>query len=62
MASVKKEEELFDLAARLEHETEKAYLLHDGTKKAWVPKSKVEDNGDGTYTMPLWLATDKGFV
>jgi hypothetical protein len=62
MANTKKEPELFDLAAELRHETEKAYLLHDGTKQAWVPKSQVEDNGDGTYTMPLWLATERGFV
>ena len=62
MASVKKKDELFDLTAELEHQTAKAYLLNDGTKKAWVPKSQVEDNEDGTYTLPMWLAVEKGFV
>jgi len=54
--------ELVDLTAEIRHETEKAYRLHDGTRTEWVPKSQVEDNGDGTFTMPLWLAKDKGFV
>ncbi len=54
--------ELFDLAARIKVETPKAYLLDDGTVEAWVPKSQTEDNQDGTFTLPLWLAQDKGFV
>ncbi len=57
-----KEPALFDLAAELKHETPKAYLLNDGTREAWVAKSLVEDNNDGTFTMPLWVAKDKGFV
>lgn len=54
--------ELFDLAAEIKGETAKAWRLFDGTKTEWVPKSQVEDNKDGTFTMPLWLAEDKGFV
>jgi hypothetical protein len=54
--------ELFDLAAELRHETLLAYLLFDGTKEAWVPKSQVENNNDGTFTMPQWLAEKVGFV
>lgn len=54
--------ELFDLAAEVKGETDKAFRLFDGSKTEWVPKSQVEDNGDGTFTMPLWLAKDKGFV
>lgn len=54
--------ELFDLAATIEGETEKALRLNDGTRTEWVPKSQVEDNGDGVFTMPLWLAKEKGFV
>jgi len=47
-------------AAELRHETQAAYLLADGAREALVPKSQVEDNGDWTYTMPSWLAKDKG--
>lgn len=53
---------LFDVAAELKHETPLAYLLSDGVTEAWVPKSRVEDNGDGTWTMPESLATEKGFA
>lgn len=40
----------------------KAYLLYDGARKEWVPKSLVENNEDGTWTMPEWLALEKGFI
>lgn len=26
----------------------------------WLPKSKCENNGDNTFTMPQWLAEEKG--
>lgn len=54
--------ELFDLAAEVKGATSKAWRLFDGTKTEWVPKSQVEDNGDGTFTMPEWLAREKGFI
>lgn len=54
--------ELADIAAQVRGETEKAYRLFDGKKTEWVPKSQVQDNEDGTFTMPLWLAEDKGFI
>ena len=54
--------ELFDLAAQKKGETDKAIRLFDGKKTKWIPKSQVEDNGDGTFTMPEWLAIEKGFV
>jgi len=54
--------ELVDIEAKIRGETEKAYKLWDGIKLEWVPKSQVEDNGDGTFTMPRWLAEEKGFI
>lgn len=54
--------ELIDIAAEKRGETEKAFRLFDGKKTEWVPKSQVEENKDGTYTMPEWLAKDKGFI
>jgi hypothetical protein len=53
---------LVDIAAEIQSETEKAWRLFDGKVTVWVPKSQVEDNGDGTFTMPEWLAKDKGFI
>jgi hypothetical protein len=40
----------------------KAYRIYDGKTTEWVPKSQVEKNPDGTFTMPEWLAQDKGFI
>ena len=54
--------ELIDIIAQVRGETPKAWRLFDGAKTEWVPKSQVEDNKDGTFTMPFWLAKDKGFV
>lgn len=53
---------LIDVEALLCHDTERALLLDTGSKKVWVPKSQVEDNGDGTFTMPEWLALEKELI
>lgn len=53
---------LVDVTAEVRGETDLAWRLHDGAKTEWVPKSLTEDNGDGTYTMPFWIAKEKGFV
>ncbi len=57
-----RKERLTDIAAEIKGETEKAFRLFDGAKTEWIPKSQCEDNGDGTFTMPEWLAKDKGFI
>lgn len=53
---------LTDIAAQVVGETGRAWKVFDGAKTEWVPKSQVEDNGDGTFTMPEWLAKEKGFI
>lgn len=54
---------LIDIDATLVHETAKAYLLDvGGPNNIWVPKEPVENNGDGTFTMPRRLAEEKGLV
>lgn len=54
--------ELVDIDAKVKAETEKAWLLDDGKRTVWVPKSQVENNGDGTFTLPVWLARDKELI
>ncbi len=66
--------QLIDVAAELRHETDSAYLIYDGRSeikkgdtvkselRIWVPKSMVEYDGKNTFTMPTWLALDKGFI
>lgn len=53
----------YDFAATMEHDTPKAYLLDCGGKEPqWFPKSQTTDNGDGSWTVPEWLAKEKGIV
>lgn len=54
--------DLVDIAAEACGETKAALRLYDGARREWVPKSQVEDNGDGTFAMPEWLAKEKGFL
>ena len=53
---------LIDIAAELRGETDKAFRIFDGKRTEWVPKSQVENNNDGTFTMPIWLAEERGFI
>ena len=58
----KREPELIDIAAEKQGETAAAFRLFDGIFTEWVPKSQVEENDNGTFTMPTWLAREKGFI
>ena len=51
-----------DIRAEARAETAKAFQLYDGKRTAWVPKSQVQDNGFGLFTMPEWLAKNSGFI
>lgn len=53
---------LTDIAVQIKHETPKAFLIFDGAKEVWLPKSQCENNRDGTITLPEWLAKDKGLI
>lgn len=54
---------LYDFSAIKKHETDKAVLLDCGEEEAvWFPKQYLEDNGDGTWTVPEWLAEEKEIV
>lgn len=56
---------LIDITVTLVHETEKAWLVNDGSKKVWIPKSlaELEQNGP-TWTLTLTerLAQEKGLI
>ncbi len=57
-----KNHDIIEIAGELRGETEKAFRIYDGKNTEWVPKSQVENNGNGTFSMPEWLAEDKGFI
>lgn len=53
---------LTDIAAKVVRETEKAWLIDDGAKQVWIPKSQAEKNPDNTFTLPEWMALEKGLI
>jgi len=54
---------IVEFAALLVHETKRAVLLdHGADKPVWLPKSLVEDNGDGTWGPPEGVLIDKGVI
>jgi hypothetical protein len=55
--------DLVDIACEIRLETEKAFLIYDGDKEVWIPKSIGEWDQDAkTMAMPEWFATDKGLI
>jgi hypothetical protein len=64
--------DLEDVGVDLVHETEKAWLVTDGTivdgelNRVWVPKSQAELDKTTrplfTLTAPEWLLKDKGLI
>ena len=53
---------LTDIAVEVRYETARAWLVYDGAKERWLPKSQCELNDDGTFTLPFWLAKEKGLI
>lgn len=57
-----------EIAVDIKRETDKAYLVFDGAREAWIPKSQITDyteERDGQITsifIPEWLAEEKGLV
>jgi hypothetical protein len=54
------------IECNIEHETERAVLINDGTQKIWLPKSVVEvDRAEGDRAVvyvPEWLANERGLI
>lgn len=55
-----------EIECTLEHETKLAWLIDDGDRSVWIPKSrgKLEGAGRGTYVLTIDqpLAEEKGLV
>lgn len=55
--------EMTEVDARLIRETEMAFLIDDGSgEQVWIPKSLTVYDGGSTFTIPEWLAIEKGLV
>ena len=57
-----KQSKLIDVAGVKRGDKTLALRIYDGKRTEWVPKQFVEENDDGTFTMPEWLAKEKGFI
>ena len=58
-----KNHDIIEIAGELRHETEKAYLFFDGSKKVWIAKALCEwDEGSKTMQMQEWVALEKGLI
>lgn len=42
--------------------TDEAYLVSNGDREFWLPKSQATDNEDGTFDVEEWLAYKEGLV
>ena len=62
MAKTSGSSDIVDIDIDYISETEKAYRVSNGDKKFWLPKSQVEYDGAGTFSMPEWLADEKGLI
>lgn len=41
---------------------ESILVTPDGEHEEWLPKTLAKDNGNGTFSMPYWLALDHGLI
>lgn len=58
--------DLVDIICKLKHETDAAWLIDDGDRDVWLPKSQCElelsKNMVCTITLPEWLAIEKELI
>jgi hypothetical protein len=55
--------DLVEIGCEIRHETDKAFLIFDGDKEVWIPKSIGEWDQDAkTMAMPERWALDKGLI
>lgn len=55
---------VIDLEGKLlgESRTGQAYKVDFGDRTVWLAKSQVEFDGRQTFTLPNWLASEKGLI
>lgn len=62
--------EYVEIACQVRYKTDRAVLIHDGAREAWIPFSQIEDPDPAdmekeshiTLLIPQWLAKDKGLI
>ena len=56
-----REEDVVELELDYVTESHKAYLVSDGDKEVWLPKSYCKRDGK-VFTIPEWMAVEKELV
>ena len=57
-----------EIAVEVKAETEKAYLMYDGEKEAWIAKSQIKDHsvddegGIASILLAEWFAEKVGLI
>jgi len=58
-----------EFCGEVKHETDGAYLVHDGENDVWLPKSQIQEKTEinkrqnaWQFTIPEWLAIEKGII
>lgn len=63
--------EQIEIACEVRRETDKAWLIFDGTREVWIARSQISDytTSAGLFGakvasifVPVWLAEEKGLV
>jgi hypothetical protein len=55
--------DLVDIACEVKAETKAAWLINDGARDVWIPKSQAEISFRPTIcTLPMWLAREKELI
>ena len=62
--------EFVEIACQVRFKTDRAVLIHDGTREVWIPHSMIEDPepeamnvGEHiTLLIPEWIAKEKGLL
>ena len=50
------------IRAKVEHRYERFIWVNVKGESIWLPRKLVEENRDGTLTMPDWLAKERGLL
>lgn len=70
MTRIAESAEMVEVSCELRRETDRALLIHDGTREIWVPKSQCQwgddgapaDGKAGTLYVARWMAKREGLI
>lgn len=70
MARKLESKDYVEIACQVRYKTDRAVLIHDGEREAWIPFSQIENLGPDdiekdsyiTLLIPTWMAKEKGLI